>query len=75
MANRLPPGRYEPSWPDAPRSRKGLTPFPRRPVVWPFTHFNRTHVVPPLTITDEEMRDGLAILDEALLVADKYAVA
>jgi len=43
--------------------------------LWPFTHFNRTHVVPPLTITDEEMRDGLAILDEALLVADKYAVA
>src|SRR3712207_8562451 len=34
--------------------------------LWPFTHFNRTHVVPPLTITDDEMREGLAILDEAL---------
>jgi taurine--2-oxoglutarate transaminase len=43
--------------------------------LWPFTHFNRTHVVPPLTITDEEMREGLAIIDEALLVTDKYSVA
>ena len=25
--------------------------------VWPFTHFNRLHVVPPLTISDEDMRD------------------
>jgi taurine--2-oxoglutarate transaminase len=38
--------------------------------LWPFTHFNRLHVVPPLVISDEEMRDGLAIIDEALDVAD-----
>jgi len=43
--------------------------------LWPFTHFNRTHVVPPLTISDEEMCEGLAIIDEALLVTDKYSVA
>jgi len=43
--------------------------------LWPFTHFNRTHVVPPLTITDDELREGLGIIDEALAVADKYAVA
>ncbi|MEY2626868.1 MAG: hypothetical protein RJB08_627 [Actinomycetota bacterium] len=40
--------------------------------LWPFTHFNRMHVVPPLVITDQEMRDGLAIIDEALNVADTY---
>lgn len=41
--------------------------------LWPFTHFNRTHVVPPLTISDDEMREGLAIIDEALDVTDRYA--
>ncbi|HET9071603.1 MAG TPA: aminotransferase class III-fold pyridoxal phosphate-dependent enzyme, partial [Acidimicrobiales bacterium] len=41
--------------------------------LWPFTHFNRTHVVPPCTTTPEEIREGLAILDEALAVADRYS--
>ena len=40
--------------------------------LWPMTHFNRTHVVPPCTITEEDLREGLAILDEALEVADRY---
>jgi taurine--2-oxoglutarate transaminase len=40
--------------------------------LWPFTHFNRTHVVPPCTTTADEAREGLAILDDALDVADKY---
>ncbi|MEO5983003.1 MAG: aspartate aminotransferase family protein [Pedococcus sp.] len=40
--------------------------------LWPFTHFNRTHVVPPCTTTPDEVRDGLAILDEALEVADRH---
>jgi taurine--2-oxoglutarate transaminase len=40
--------------------------------LWPFTHFNRTHVVPPCTTTADELRDGLAILDQALAVADRY---
>jgi 4-aminobutyrate aminotransferase-like enzyme len=31
-------------------------------------------VVPPLVITDQEMRDGLAIIDEALSVADSFYV-
>jgi taurine--2-oxoglutarate transaminase len=42
--------------------------------LWPFTHFNRLHVVPPLVITDQDMRDGLAIVDEALSVADSFYV-
>ncbi|MGO9912759.1 MAG: aspartate aminotransferase family protein [Acidimicrobiales bacterium] len=41
--------------------------------LWPFTHFNRLHVVPPCTISAEEAREGIAILDEALAVADVYA--
>jgi taurine--2-oxoglutarate transaminase len=40
--------------------------------LWPFTHFNRTHVVPPCTTTAAEVREGLAILDEALTVADGF---
>jgi taurine--2-oxoglutarate transaminase len=40
--------------------------------LWPFTHFNRTHVVPPCTTTPDEVREGLAILDEALSVADEF---
>ena len=43
--------------------------------LWPFIHFNRTHVVPPITISDGEMREGLAIIDDALTVADKHTVA
>jgi len=40
--------------------------------LWPFTHFNRTHVVPPCTTTEAEMLEGLAIIDEALEVTDRY---
>ena len=40
--------------------------------LWPFTHFNRTHVVPPCTTSAEEIREGIAVLDEALEVADRY---
>jgi taurine--2-oxoglutarate transaminase len=40
--------------------------------LWPFTHFNRTHVVPPCTTSADEIRAGVAILDEALEVADRY---
>jgi taurine--2-oxoglutarate transaminase len=43
--------------------------------LWPFTHFNRIHVVPPIVISDEDAKQGLAILDEALEVADRYAAA
>ncbi|MBL7497247.1 aspartate aminotransferase family protein [Frankia sp. CNm7] len=43
--------------------------------LWPFTHFNRVHVVPPCTITADDLREGLAILDEALTVADSFTTA
>lgn len=41
--------------------------------VWPFTHFNRVHVVPPLTIEEDDLRSGLAVIDRALDVADEHA--
>jgi taurine--2-oxoglutarate transaminase len=40
--------------------------------LWPFVHFNRTHVVPPCTTSEDEVLEGIAILDEALSVADGY---
>jgi taurine--2-oxoglutarate transaminase len=43
--------------------------------LWPFVHFNRTHVVPPCTISVDEAQQGLAILDAALDVADRHTEA
>lgn len=40
--------------------------------LWPFTHFNRMHIAPPLVITEDELVRGLAIIDDALTVADSY---
>jgi taurine---2-oxoglutarate transaminase len=37
------------------------------------THWNVVMVCPPLTITREELDEGLGILDETLAVADEYA--
>lgn len=47
----------------------------KRSGLWPFTHFNRTHVVPPVTISDEDLRLGLAILDDALHTTDAHTAA
>ncbi len=33
--------------------------------VLPFANFNRLHVVPPCNVSDTEIKDGLAVLDEA----------
>lgn len=41
--------------------------------VWPFAHFNRLHVAPPLVISPEDLRHGLSALDAALEVADRHA--
>jgi taurine---2-oxoglutarate transaminase len=40
--------------------------------LWPFVNMNRTHVVPPCTISEAEAKEGLAALDGALSVADEY---
>ncbi|MDT3397417.1 aspartate aminotransferase family protein [Streptomyces sp. B1866] len=44
----------------------------RRRGLWPFVNMNRTHVVPPCTVTEAEAKEGLAILDEALRAADAH---
>jgi taurine---2-oxoglutarate transaminase len=38
----------------------------------PFINYNRLHVVPPCTVSAAEAKEGLAILDEALAVVDRY---
>lgn len=38
----------------------------------PFANFNRIHAVPPCTVTADEAREGLEILDQALTVADSH---
>jgi taurine--2-oxoglutarate transaminase len=43
--------------------------------VLPLTAGNRLHVVPPCTITEAEVKEGLAVLDEALGVCDAYVTA
>jgi taurine--2-oxoglutarate transaminase len=40
--------------------------------LWPFIHFNRLQVTPPCTTSADQVEEGLAILDEALTVADQY---
>ena len=46
----------------------------KRAGVWPFTHFHRVHIAPPLVIEEAEMVRGLGAIEEALAVADGYAV-
>lgn len=40
--------------------------------LWPFTHFNRIHVAPPLVISEEDLVRGLGIIDAALAAADAH---
>ncbi|MRH30011.1 aminotransferase class III-fold pyridoxal phosphate-dependent enzyme [Microbacterium sp. SYP-A9085] len=40
--------------------------------VWPFTHFNRVHIAPPLVIAEDELVRGLDAVDNALHAADEY---
>ncbi|WP_433672090.1 aspartate aminotransferase family protein [Nocardia sp. CA-136227] len=39
-----------------------------------FVNFNRLHVVPPCIVGEAEAKEGLAILDQALTVADGHTV-
>ena len=44
----------------------------KRRDLWPFVVSNRLHIAPPLNIDEQALRDGLAIIDEALHVADGH---
>jgi taurine--2-oxoglutarate transaminase len=37
-----------------------------------FAHFNRIHIVPPLVTSEDDLRAGLAIVDDALSLADAH---
>ncbi|WP_214468340.1 aspartate aminotransferase family protein [Microbacterium flavescens] len=45
----------------------------KRDGVWPFTHFNRVHVAPPLVISEGDLVRGLDVIDRALSHADAHA--
>jgi taurine--2-oxoglutarate transaminase len=38
-----------------------------------FAHFNRIHVVPPLVIDEADLKHGISVIDEALVLADSAA--
>jgi len=40
--------------------------------LFPFVHFNRMHIVPPCTITEAELNEGFAILDQAFTEIGKH---
>jgi taurine--2-oxoglutarate transaminase len=40
--------------------------------LYPFAHWNVLAITPPLTITREELDEGLEIFDEVLAIADEY---
>jgi taurine--2-oxoglutarate transaminase len=42
--------------------------------LWPFVNMNRLHVVPPCNSSEAEVKEGLAILDEVLTIADAHTV-
>ncbi len=42
----------------------------KRRGLWPFIAGNRLHLAPPLNIDEQDLRDGLAIVDEALHEVD-----
>jgi len=44
----------------------------KRAGVWPFTHFNRVHVAPPLIIGEADLLRGLDVIDRALSAADEH---
>lgn len=44
----------------------------KRNGLWPITHFNRTHVVPPCNTPPEPVRAGIAMIDRALDLTDTH---
>jgi taurine--2-oxoglutarate transaminase len=36
-----------------------------------YTHWHTVLIIPPLIITEQELKDGFAVLDEALKITDR----
>ncbi len=66
--------------PLVPFNAKGLEAEPMRKFtqtclengLWPFVHFNRVHITPPLTSSVEELLEGIQVIDKALSVLKPY---
>lgn len=39
--------------------------------VWPFIHFNRAHIAPPLVISADDLRRGLTVYEDAIAALDR----
>ncbi len=57
---------------DATKPMVEVTAACKRGGLWPLPVANRLHMAPPLVVTDDEVRRALAILDDALEVADSF---
>jgi taurine--2-oxoglutarate transaminase len=57
----------------APMARLGKAAMERGLLL--MTHFNILVICPPLTITREELAEGLAVIDEVLSIANEYVTA
>lgn len=40
--------------------------------LWPFSHYNGLHIAPPLIISEDDLNQGLDIIDSILHIADEY---
>ena len=40
--------------------------------LWPFIHFNRIHIAPPLIINEADLKEGISIIDSALSITDGF---
>ena len=63
---------YNASGPDA-QPMAAFAGAMREQGAWPFVHFNRTHFVPPCNVSESEVQEGIAALDIALEVTDRYS--
>lgn len=43
--------------------------------IFAYIHWNIILIIPPLIITEDELREGLKVINEALTITDKYTVA
>ena len=63
-----------PAGDDAPPMAELVGAFKKRGV-WPFTHFNRIHLAPPLVTSDDDLSHAMGVLDEVLDLADRHVVS
>jgi taurine--2-oxoglutarate transaminase len=42
--------------------------------MYAFVRWNYVFIAPPLSITREQVEEGLAMIDEALSIADEYVI-